>query len=134
MKNFLKKDHARTEVAKISKFGVLELVRQKIRSPVQLGSYCPCPHCHGRGVVMSVEALALADLRRISACLASSKKENSRVLVLEAPSAVASYLLNRKRLELYNLEKNFDVEIRVEVNINLGLEEYKLYFKTDEAS
>ena len=130
----LKKDRARTEIARISRFGVLELVRQKIRSPVQLGSYCPCPYCHGRGVVMSVEALALADLRKISAYLAGSHEENSGQFVLEAPPQVVSYLLNRKRLELYNLEKNFDVEIRVEVNPNLGLEEHKLYSRTAETS
>jgi len=127
MRKCLKKDRARTEIVRISRFGVLELVRQKIRSPVQLGSYCSCPYCHGRGVVMSVEALAIADLRRISAHLAGSHEKNSGQLVLEAPSQVVSYLLNRKRLELYNLEKNFDVEIRVEVNPNLGLEEHKLY-------
>lgn len=132
MRKCLKKDRARTEIARISRFGVLELVRQKIRSPVQLGSYCSCPHCHGRGVVMSVEALALADLRRISAHLAGSREKNSGQLVLEAPSQVVSYLLNRKRLELYNLEKNFNVEIRVEANPNLGLEEHKLYSRTAE--
>jgi ribonuclease E len=130
MRKCLKKDRARTEIARISRFGVLELVRQKIRSPVQLGSYCSCPYCHGRGVVMSVEALAIADLRRISAHLAGSHEKNSGQLVLEAPPQVVSYLLNRKRLELYNLEKNFDVEIRVEVNLNLGLEEHKLYSRT----
>jgi ribonuclease E len=134
MRKCLKKDRARTEIARISRFGVLELVRQKIRSPVQLGSYCSCPYCHGRGVVMSVEALALADLRRISAHLAGSREENSGQLVLEASSQVVSYLLNRKRLELYNLEKNFDVEISVEVNSDLGLEEHKLYSRTAEIS
>lgn len=134
MRKCLKKDRARTEIARISRFGVLELVRQKIRSPVQLGSYCPCPYCHGRGVVMSVEALALADLRRISVHLAGDREENSGQLVLEASSQVISYLLNRKRLELYNLEKNFDVEISVEVNSDLGLEEHKLYSRTAETS
>jgi len=130
MRECLKKDRARTEIARISRFGVLELVRQKIRSPVQLVSYCSCPYCHGRGVVMSVEALALADIRRISAHLAGSHEKNSGQLVLETSPQVVSYLLNRKRLELYNLEKNFDVEIRVEVNPNLGLEEHKLYSRT----
>ncbi|MDL1958711.1 MAG: Rne/Rng family ribonuclease [Deltaproteobacteria bacterium] len=134
MRKCLKKDRARTEIARISRFGVLELVRQKIRSPVQLGSYCPCPYCHGRGVVMSVEALALADLRRISAHLAGGREENSGQLVLEASSQVVSYLLNHKRLELYNLEKNFDVEISVEVNPDLGLEEHKLYSRTAKTS
>jgi len=83
---------------------------------------------------MSVEALALADLRIISAHLAGSRKENSEQLVLEASSQVVSYLLNRKRLELYNLEKNFGVEISVEVNPDLGLEEHKLYSRTTETS
>ncbi len=83
---------------------------------------------------MSVEALAVADLRRISAHLAGSHEKQSVQLVLEAPDQVVSYLLNRKRLELYNLEKNFDVEIRVEVNPNLGLEEHKLYSRTAETS
>jgi len=123
----LKRDRARTEIARISRFGVLELVRQKIRSPVQLGSYSQCPCCHGRGIVRSVEALALAYLRRISAHLAGSRKKKMEQLVLEAPSQVASYLLNNKRSELYTLEKNFDVGIRIEANPDLGMEEHRLY-------
>ena len=66
--------------------------------------------------------------------LLASYEKKSWQLVLEAPDQVVSYLLNRKRLELYNLEKNFDVEIRVEVNPNLGLEEHKLYSRTAETS
>jgi Ribonuclease G/E len=62
--------------------------------------------------------------------LACIHEKNSGQLVLEASPQVVSYLLNRKRLELYNLEKNFDVEIRVDVNPNLGLEEHKLYSRT----
>ena len=125
----LKKDRARTEIARISRFGVLELVRQKIRSPVQLGTYSQCPCCHGMGVVRSVEALALADLRTISAYLAGSQKEKPEQLVLEAPAQVVKYLLNNKRLELCNLEKNFSVGISVEINPDLGMEEHRLYPK-----
>jgi len=132
MRKCLKRDRARTEIARISRFGVLELVRQKIRSPVQLGSYCSCPYCHGRGVVRSVEAIALADLRKISAYLADGREKNQGRLVLEASPRVVSYLLNRKRSELCNIEKNFGIEIRVEVNPELGPEEHKLYSETAE--
>jgi ribonuclease E len=129
MRDGLKKDRARTEVARISRFGLLELVRQKISSPVRLRSYRSCPYCHGSGMVRSVETLALVYLRALRAQLAKRRDENMEPLVLEVPQQIASYLLNRKRLEICNLEKNFGVEIRVNANPNLGIDEHQLCFE-----
>lgn len=126
LRESLKKDRARTEISRISRFGLLEMVRQKIRAPVQLGSYRSCPCCQGRGMVRSVESLGLAFLRHIRAGLASEQTSKVQQVLLQAPPPVASYLLNRKRSDLHRLEETFSVKIYVEASPRLGLEEHTL--------
>ncbi len=126
MRECLKRDRARTEVSRISRFGLMELVRQKIRAPVQLGSYHTCPRCNGSGIVRSVEALALAHLRRIKSWLATRGRDKSGELILAVPLEVASYILNRKRKTLCGLEERHNITIRVETDSSLGMEKYRL--------
>ncbi len=126
MRECLKKDKARTEISRISRFGLLELVRQKIKSPVQLGSYHTCPACNGRGIIRSVETLALAHLRRIKAWLASKDTEGIKGISLAVPSDVAAYLLNRKRKILCSLEDRYKITIDIEADSALGLEEHRI--------
>ncbi len=126
MRECLKKDKARTEVSRISRFGLMELVRQRIRSPVQLGTYHTCPTCNGQGVIRSVEALALMYLRRIKAWLASEGTSGIKGLCLELPPKVATYLLNRKRNALCTLEERYKITIDVLTDTTLGLEEHRL--------
>ncbi|NDY43432.1 Rne/Rng family ribonuclease [Dissulfurirhabdus thermomarina] len=122
----LRKDRARTDVGRISRFGLLEMVRQKIRAPLELGTYRPCPTCRGRGLVRSVETLALVYLRRIRSRLAGMKPGEVTRVALEVPGAVAGYLLNRKRAELLRLEEAFGVQVEVTGSAALGPEEHRL--------
>ncbi len=126
MRECLKRDRARTEVSRISRFGLMELVRQKIRAPVQLGSYHTCPRCHGRGIVRSIEALALTHLRRIKSWLATKDRKELNELTLTVPLDVATYLLNLKRKTLCSLEERHKISIKVETDPSLGMEEHRL--------
>ncbi len=127
MRECLKKDRARTEVARISKFGLLALVRQKIRAPVQTGSYIKCPCCNGRGLVKSVEAVSLSHLRQITSFVARKKLQPGQTVRMEVPPEVATYLLNKKRFSLHRVETDFQIVLEIESNPALGVEDYKLY-------
>ncbi|MBW2091403.1 MAG: ribonuclease E/G, partial [Deltaproteobacteria bacterium] len=105
-----KKDKAKIALGRISKFGLLELSRQRMRSPIEHGTYHTCEVCQGRGVVRSPEATALAVIRTITQRV--SKGRTGKVHGRLSP-AVADYLLNKKRHELLNLENRFNVSIEL---------------------
>ena len=137
LRQSLKKDKAKTEVARISRFGLLQLVRQKLKSPVKTLSYVKCPYCKGAGLIKSVESLSLLYLRLIGSKLASRQaskdlKDECQRLVLEVPPAVASYLLNKKRAELSRLEQTYKIFIQIEPKERLGAEEYYLYLAKEQ--
>ncbi len=129
LRESLKKDKAKTEVGKISKFGLLQLVRQKLKSPVKTISHIKCPYCKGEGLVKSVESLALLYLRLMGSRLSQKQdeKDEAKRLVLEVPPPVASYLLNKKRQEILRLENCYEINIQIEPKERLGAEEYFLY-------
>jgi ribonuclease E len=89
----------------------MQISRQKMGAPVQMGSYKICEHCQGRGMIRSVENQAVLYLRQIHTGVANRKvvKVNCRL-----PVNVAQYLLNMKREELIDLEKRYEVAISVE--------------------
>jgi ribonuclease E len=134
LKECLKRDRARTEISKISSFGLMELVRQKISSPIQMVSFHPCPYCKGRGVERSVETLALSHMRAVMSYLIAHRDEGIKFLVLEAPSKVLFYILNNKRNELCELEKKFGLVIVAEENEALDIEEINLYPRPGKVS
>ena len=132
IRKYLKKDKAKTEVLRISRFGLLELVRQKLKSPVKALSYVKCPFCNGAGLVKSVESLAILYLRKMGSKLAhKGGPPDGQHMVLEVPPRVASYLLNRKRAELAKLEDDYSVSIQVEPKERFGAEEHYLYWVKD---
>jgi ribonuclease E len=110
VKNSMKKDRAKVDISRISKFGLMQISRQKMASPVQRGSYNVCECCQGRGLVRSVETQALVYLRRIQTAVL--RKEVKRV-ECRLPLAVAQYLQNRKRSELVALEGRYEVVINI---------------------
>ena len=130
LKNHLKKDKARTTLGRISKFGILELSRQRIRPPIQFGTYYTCPTCQGKGQVRSVETLALSYLRKI--WLGISKGTVSSVKGI-LPVEVAHYLLNRKREDLLRLESRHEVTIHLEGQPQILPEEGRLEFKKKDS-
>lgn len=110
LKSALKADKARVNVSRISEFGLLEMSRQRIRQTLNQASTLECPHCDGRGKVKSVEAMALSFLRKVHAAAA---KGTIAEVVGSLPLEVAYYLLNRKRRELHDIERDYDIEVTV---------------------
>ncbi|MBW2595167.1 MAG: ribonuclease E/G [Deltaproteobacteria bacterium] len=112
----LKVDRSRIQLAKISRFGMLELSRQKKQSTIQEISYSICPYCRGNGVRPSVEYLALSALRRIKA---EAAKEQSSEIAITLPPEVTAYLLNQKRNQLSKLEALHGVSVIISGNSDL---------------
>ena len=107
------RDKARWEVGRISaRFGLMQISRQKMGAPVAKGTYVPCVHCGGRGVVRSVEAQSLVYLRRIQTGII--RKKVARV-ACRFPQDVAIYLLNRKKEELVELERRHNAVIDIAI-------------------
>lgn len=106
----MKKDKAKVDFSRISKFGLLQISRQKLGAPIEAGNYRQCEHCKGRGTVRSVETLSLYYLRRIQT--GASRKVVGRI-ECHFPIDVASYLQNNKRAELHEMEKRYGVEISI---------------------
>lgn len=104
----VKKDRAKIDMSHISKFGLLELSRQRLRPSIQSKSYQECTYCQGRGVILSVEAASASLMRQIWVGLS---KEGIIQVKGILPLDVASYLLNKKRKELARLETRYGVSI-----------------------
>jgi ribonuclease E len=111
LKNYVKPDKAKTNIGKISKFGLMEMSRQRIRPSIESSSFEPCRHCDGKGMIPSTEMLALDFLRRLR--LETLKDDISRVKGI-VPNSVADYLLNKKRKEILDLEIRRGLSITIE--------------------
>ncbi len=108
MKEALKNDRARIQVGRISHFGLLEMSRQRLRPGLLEGSFKPCPHCEGRGIVRSVSSCGLGVLRSIEEYLQKGRSDN---LTVKCARDVAFYLLNEKRDSLLVLEQAYGISI-----------------------
>jgi ribonuclease E len=111
MKEHTKLDEARVNVGAISKFGLMELARQRISASIEYGSFVVCPHCHGKGQVASAEKLALEFMRKLRSEILKNDVNYIRGVV---PVNVAGYLLNKKRKEILDVEKKQNVCITIE--------------------
>lgn len=103
-------DRARIQFSRISKFGIMELSRQKKQSTIQEISYTACPYCRGTGYRPSLEYIALSAFRRIES---QAVKGCYSQLKVTLPYAVADYLLNQKRAELGRLESQYGMTIHI---------------------
>ncbi|MFH1349689.1 MAG: Rne/Rng family ribonuclease [Pseudomonadota bacterium] len=127
----LKKDRAKITTSNISKFGLLELSRQRLRPSIESKSYQACRYCGGRGIVMSVESAAVSFLRRI---LMGVTQGDVIQVNGTFPVDVATYLQNRKRKELAELEIRYAVTINLHGDSTLSPSEGRLDFvKQDQA-
>ena len=111
LRQHMKLDKARTKVGKISRFGLLEMSRQRIRPSIEFGSHLPCKYCQGKGLVPSAETLGIGFLRKLS--LETLKQKSKRVRGI-VPVDVAEFLLNRKRREIVDLEVRRDLVVEIE--------------------
>ena len=114
----------------ISKFGLLELSRQRLRPAPETSTYTPCTTCQGRGRVKSVTALGLSLLRQMSLQLGQAPLREVRALL---PPEVANFLLNQKRKELFALEEQHNLKITLTARPGLPLEEIQLEYVKPEA-
>jgi len=103
-------DRSRIQFSRISKFGIMELSRQKKQSTIQEISYTACPYCRGTGYRPSLEYIALSAFRRIESQAVRGCYAQLRVTL---PYAVAEYLLNQKRAELARLESQYEMTIQI---------------------
>jgi ribonuclease E len=111
VKDHTKLDKARMNIGKISKFGLMELARQRIAASIEYGSFVPCTHCQGKGLVPSAERLALEFLRRLRSETLKGDITQVKGIV---PSKVGYYLLNKKRKELLDVEMRRNLTITLE--------------------
>ena len=116
VKNYVKYDKAKTNIGKISKFGLMEMSRQRIRPSIESSSFEPCSHCKGKGMVPSTEMLALDFLRRLRLETIKAEIRSVRGIV---PHGVADYLLNKKRKEILDLEIRRGLSITIEGDIKI---------------
>ena len=119
----LRLDRARVQIGKISRFGLLELSRQRLRPSLGEGNYIPCPRCHGTGHIRGTDSSALHILRIIQE---EAMKEQTSMLQVQLPVDVATFLLNEKRSEIYRLEARLKVGIILIPNIYMETPNYTI--------
>jgi len=129
VKAAMKLDKAKVDFSRISKFGLMQISRQKLGAPIEAGNYRRCEHCKGRGTVRSIETLALFYLRRIQT--GASRKPVAHI-ECHFPLDVASYLLNNKREELYSMETKYQVEITIVAETSMKPADNNLIFDRNE--
>jgi ribonuclease E len=123
IKDALRHDRARVQTGKISKFGLLELSRQRLRPALSEGSHITCPRCTGTGHIRDTESSALQVLRIIQE---ESMKENTAAIHCQVPVDVAAFLLNEKRSEVIKIESRSKVNVLLIPNKYLETPHYKL--------
>lgn len=123
LREALKKDRARVQMGKLSKFGLLELSRQRLQPALAESSHITCPRCAGIGVIRSIESTALHILRLIQD---AAMKENTGEIHAQVPVDVATFLLNEKRSELFGLEERLDVSVFIIPNTHLENPHYEI--------
>ncbi|MCB2184661.1 MAG: Rne/Rng family ribonuclease [Desulfobulbaceae bacterium] len=131
VKACMKNDKAKVDMSRISKFGLLQISRQRLGPPVQKGSYIACDHCQGLGVVRSVETMALAQLRRIHT---GAIKKNTETITCHFPLTIAQYMLNQKRSDLLELEKKYQVRIHIIADPDMKPSQSKIEFTRSDES
>ena len=130
MREAVQQDRARIQIAKISRFGLLELSRQRIKPSINDSSTHVCPRCQGQGFIRDDESLSLSILRLIEE---EALKENTKQVHAQVPVSIAAYLLNEKRSNIESLEHRHNVQIFIIPNTNLDTPHYILtrpYLKT----
>ncbi len=123
LRDALHADRARVQTGKISRFGLLELSRQRLQPALSESSYIPCPRCHGIGHIRGTSSSALHILRIIQE---EAMKENTAAIHAQVPVDVATFLLNEKRQDIHIIETRFKVNVLLIPNIHLETPNYEL--------
>ncbi|MBM4217998.1 MAG: ribonuclease E/G, partial [Gammaproteobacteria bacterium] len=131
LRDAMKMDRARIQIGRLSRFGLLEMSRQRLRPSLSDSSHEVCPRCQGIGSIRTVESMALAILRLIGE---EARKDRTSKVIVEVPVEVATYLINEKREWLRTLEDKSHVELIVIPNLNIDTPEYSIHRVRDDES
>jgi ribonuclease E len=123
LRDAVRQDRARVQIGKITRFGLLEMSRQRLRPSLGESNHLVCPRCSGIGSIRSVESLALAILRLIGE---EARKERTAKVVAQLPVEVATYLLNEKRDWVQNLESRNDTQVILVANLALETPHFQI--------
>ena len=121
LREALKLDRARVQIGRISRFGLLEMSRQRLRPSLGESSQIVCPRCEGQGTIRGIESLALSVLRLVEE---EAMKENTAHVHAQMPVDAATFLLNEKREALQDIEKRQKISVLIIPNINLETPHY----------
>ena len=131
LKEALKADRARIQVGRISRFGLLEMSRQRLRLSLGESAQDVCPRCEGRGTVRNIQSHALSIVRLVEE---EALKEKTSEIQLQLPVEMATFIINEKRDFILNIEKRHNVHIVVVANPYLQTPHYKISRIKDEAA
>src|SRR6516164_5639940 len=123
LRDAVRMDRARIQIGRLSRFGLLEMSRQRLRPSLGESSHIVCPRCVGIGSIRSVESMALAVLRLIGEEL---RKDRTARVIAQVPVSVATYLINEKREWLRTLEDKSEAELIIVPNENIQTPEYSI--------
>ena len=123
MRTALETDRARVQIGRISRFGLLEMSRQRLRPSLGETSTIVCPRCSGQGTIRDVESLSLSILRILQE---EANKHKSREVKAIVPLVVSSYLLNEKRVALAEIESQSDTRIIIQPNPDMETPHYEI--------
>jgi ribonuclease E len=130
LRDAVKMDRARIQIGRLSRFGMLEMSRQRLRPSLGESSHLVCPRCVGIGSIRSVESMALAILRLIGE---EARKDKTAQVIAQVPIEVATYLINEKREWLRTLEDKGGIELMIVPNPHIQTPEYSIKrVRTDE--
>jgi ribonuclease E len=121
LREALKVDRARVQIGRISRFGLLEMSRQRLRPSLGESIHLPCPRCSGQGTIRGIESIALSILRVIEE---EAMKEKTSRVIAQVPVDVATFLLNEKREVLSDIEKRQNVNLLLIPNMALETPHY----------
>src|SRR5512139_1218896 len=123
LRDALRQDRARVQFGSISKFGLMEMSRQRLRPALSEGASIPCPRCGGSGHIRDTESSALQILRVIQE---ESMKDSTAAVHVQVPVEVASFLLNEKRTEIAKIELKQRINVLMVPNKTLETPNYRL--------
>ena len=123
LRDAMKQDRARVQVGRISRFGLMEMSRQRLRPSLGESSQLVCPRCKGQGTIRGVESLALSILRIVEE---EAMKDNTQRILAELPVDVATFLLNEKRRTILEIEQRQDIDVLLLPNAHLETPDYRI--------
>jgi ribonuclease E len=129
LRDAMSNDRARVQIGRISRFGLLEMSRQRLRAPLGEASQITCPRCRGQGIIRNVTSLALSIVRILEEeCIKNHKQTREKIqqIRVQLPVNVSTYLLNEKRSEIVRMEKEYEIDILIIPNPHLETPHYQI--------